>query len=153
MVQKMILGDDFLTDGTITIVGRLTIAFGQLDYVLQITVKRHLNKSFGEGMREAERLQTINALRDRAEWQHGRRVMDQKKEAKFMGLMERISDLYKERQAVIHGLWAKDGQGQVVRIWKRKPQSTDLRHLEKLFKSVQRVTLDLNAFTLPEQSR
>ncbi len=85
--------------------------------------------------------------------QHGLRVMDQEKEAELMGLMERISDPYNERRAVIHGLWAKDGQGQVVRIRKREPQSTDLRDLEKFFNFVQRVPLDLNAFTLPGRSR
>ncbi|MBL6928256.1 MAG: hypothetical protein ISR44_03710 [Rhodospirillales bacterium] len=147
MVQQIELGDDFLSEETFAAVGRLTIAFGQLDYILQITVKRLLQKSFGEGMAQAERLETINALKGRSTELFGLRVMDQASEAKFDKLIEKISGLYKKRQSVIHGFWGKDNQGQVVRIWKRKFQSTNLNDLGHLYEAVKQAVRELDTIT------
>lgn len=146
MVQLMTLGDHFIEPEALRATGRVTIAFGQLEHVLKLLVKRFLDRGFDEGMAYAERLATIQALRNRCSTLHGFKGMDQAREAEFDDLLTQADDLYRRRNSVVHAVWALDHGGKVVRVYRGADLGSNVDELNGLADAAQRVAIRLNDF-------
>ncbi|MCZ6510735.1 MAG: hypothetical protein O7A62_09110 [Alphaproteobacteria bacterium] len=147
--QQIELTTDLPAD-LLMLIGRVTVVFGQLEYVLQLCTKRLSDLDFDTAMSDAEKLKNVHALKNRVDELFQIRSMDQGKEAEFGALIDQIEPLYRRRADVIHGLFAVEQHGRAIHQWKRDAKFAELADLANLHRDARDVMLTLNSITHPK---
>lgn len=142
-----------LPDDILTAIGRLTVSYGQLEYILALTIKRtsSTGMTFEEAHEEAKMLVSIHALAERAYENFRRRTLNQDIEARFHALVADIRDLARRWADVKHALWGIGEDGRVNWVVRGQQAPVDLDQLAQLDEDIC-VTRDaFDQFTSPSE--
>jgi len=149
--------DDHSAD-LLAALGNLVAAYGDLEQVLWLTPKRILNVTLAEWKKtlakpEAERRKKLSSrlksIRDTYEKHHGASVP-----ADVDELLREAMVVDEERHGMIHALWARDMEGDVVRIRLGKRRPADVATVCDLVARVRRSRDRINEYpwTQPQKS-
>ena len=94
-------------------VGKIALRHGQLDYVLRMTVKSILKIPVREALDATDR-QSSRELRDRVKKLAKKKFGESTTLVKLDALLNRSRQATDKRNEVLHSLWAKDLQGNLV---------------------------------------
>ena len=140
-----------LPDDILKAIGRLTISFGQLEYVLALTILRTSSNgmTFEEAHEKAKKLVSIHALAERAYEEFQRRTLDQNIEARFLALVGDVRDLARRWADVKHALWGIGKDGRVNWVVRGQQAPVDIEQLTQLDEDICGTKDALNQLTSP----
>ena len=118
---KWVLTDRFPAP-LLRITGQITIAAGQLDYVLLLAYKRASGKSMKVGMGEAEKIRDVKKLikvikKEFEDW-----TSDAEAHEELSKILEDFWEVYQRRHTVVHGIFVKISDGSLGRFYSDKPK-------------------------------
>jgi hypothetical protein len=96
---------DDLPAETLILVGKIAVAFGQLEYTLALALKRERRLSLSEGITAAERIISRPSLIAAISEARAIRLMDQAKEASMDEILSQVEYVNGRRNALLHGCW------------------------------------------------
>ena len=140
-----------LPDDILMAIGRLTVSFGQLEYVLALTIIRtsSTGMTFGEAHEKAKTLVSIHALAERAYEEFQRRTLDQNIEARLHALVGDVRDLARRWADVKHALWGTGEDGRVNWVARGQQAPVDTELLAQLDEEICATRDALNQLTSP----
>jgi len=115
MVYMSLATDDWEPE-LLQAVGRFVIAFGQLEHVLKLALKRINGRSYEEGMSLAEEIRGNPALCKRIKDDYSIRAMNQGNENFVEQLLNWVVGLAQFRNFLVHGYWHEVVENQERRI-------------------------------------
>ncbi len=129
------------------VTGQITIAAGQLDYVLLLAYKRVRGKGMKIGMEEAEELRDVKKLTKAIKKEFGDWTSDPGAHQELHEILNDYWKAYQRRHTVIHGIFVKMSDGSFGRYYSDKPkvpvksvnygaEVADLRDLRNELRSV-----------------
>jgi hypothetical protein len=98
-------------------IGRITIAWGRLEYVMKLAIKRCLGRPFSEGMLHAEKRRQFSELLKELRGQFAQQTLDKETRALLDKVLAQIEDLNEKRQDIIHSSWTVSPEGH-PRMWR-----------------------------------
>lgn len=126
MAQKGSLIDNW-PDDLLKVVGEITIASGQLEYALELSIKRAAGKPFSQGMQEAANLQDFKAKRRELKRHFADGDHPDKENAELAQILDDAYRIYQQRHTVIHGLFALNEDGAPVPLAKDKTRGVSYK--------------------------
>jgi hypothetical protein len=145
--------DDHSTE-LLAALGKLVAAFGDLEQVLWLTPKRIRNIKLAEwekalgsprAVREIRRNSSVpkmaGSIRETNEKHHGALVS-----ADLDALLSEVTEINKERHEMIHALWVRDMEGNVLRIRLSKSLPADVDTVCDLVTRVRRLRDRINDY-------
>lgn len=95
-----------LPDDIASIVGKIALAFGQLEYVLALAYKREKGMKLAEGIAAAEAMASRVGLSRAISAARAIRVMDQESEVTLDAVLTQFEIVDRRRNDVLHACWA-----------------------------------------------
>ncbi len=147
------LPHDEWEDKILQIVGKITIAFGQLEHVLKLAYKRVIGQPYSEAMDIIDKISGNPALADKLREKFAIQRMDQDLEAEMNKIIDRILKVNRHRNFLIHGYWHKRILDDKLLIGKKgckKPfyiDANSLSRLEALHCEITNIRDTINEFT------
>ena len=102
------------------VVAQITIASGQLEYVLMLAYKRASGKGMKVGMQEAEELRDFKRLSKATKKAFKQKVPNPQVQKELSNILSRAWNAYQDRHTVIHATFAIQ-DGQLKRFFTDKP--------------------------------
>lgn len=121
MARQVDLTDE-LPPELLVLLGRLLVNFGQIEYLLQLSIKRLSGKGLSDGLRDAERLVNLSELCEEAQRLFEQQTMDQGLEGDFRNIITCVKNLNDMRPNVIHGFFGVDQATSDVILVKNRKQ-------------------------------
>lgn len=151
MTYKSLPHDEW-EDKTLQIVGKITIAFGQLEHVLKLAYKRAIGKPYSEAMYIIDKISGNPALADGLRKKFAIQRMDQNLEAEMNKIIDRILKVNGHRNFLIHGYWHKRISDDKLLVVKKgciafHIDANSLSRLEVLHREITNIRDTLNKFT------
>ena len=112
------------------VVGEITIASGQLEYALELSIKRAVGKPFSLGMHEAANLQDFKAKRKELKKLFSDGDRSDKEKDDLAHILNDAYRFYQQRHTVIHGLFALKDDGTPVRLAKDKTRGVSYKGVD-----------------------
>jgi hypothetical protein len=120
MVQKWILIDK-LPDGLFKVIGEITVAAGQLEYVLMLSYKRASGKGMAVGMHKAEELLTVKNLLKELKKDFKQQIPDAAANRELGEIFDTVWKVYQKRHTVVHAVFVETADGKLARFYSDKP--------------------------------
>lgn len=95
-------------------IGKLAIAFGRIEYLLQLVVKDYHGRGFEAGLAKAKS-QNFSRLLEFAEKEFNKSVQDPTERTTFKAFLDRAGNLSDDRNDMLHALWTSDANGDAFR--------------------------------------
>ena len=150
MAYASIPHDDW-GDEIFCVVGRIVIAFGQLEHILKLAYKRTTGKKYKEALDFADKLASNKALAKQLSDKFALRAMHQQLEGEMDKIIGRILKVNELRNVLVHGYWHKrfsSGDLLVVKGGRGWPiTDKTLGELRKLHGEIVAIRDTLNKFT------
>ena len=124
--EKWIFKDEW-PDDVLKVVGEITIAAGQLDYVLYLSYNRASGKEMAVGMPEAEKLQTFKRLSKELKKAFKELVPDAEPNTELKEILHDVRNIYEKRHSVIHGVFVETSVGQPGRFYSDKARNVRVK--------------------------
>jgi len=137
--------------------GNVTARYGQLEYVITLTILRttvsspHSDLDWGKVFAEAKKFSRKQA-EDRAKNGYALRNQAQTSETEFVATLERAKKLSDKRDEFTHCHWYVDEDGKLVRVRQGKAYPVDVTEIGHLGDDLLNVTEAINQFTHPESN-
>ncbi len=139
------------------VVGRIAIAYGQLEHVVKLAYKRITGKTLAEAMDFADQLRSNAHLAAEVKEVFARRAMRQDRESELDDIVKTILEISRIRNFLIHGYWHRKQDTGELRITKDNKRfditETSSQDLNQLYAQIIRVRNALNIFTRRPISR
>ena len=105
-------------DELFSITGKIIIAYGQLEHVLKLALKRVTAISYADAMDIADKFRSNPSLADRVRKEFEKWAMNQHLEAQMHNVVEKIFEVNRFRNIIVHGYWHQKIEDQSLRIVK-----------------------------------
>ena len=102
------------------VVAQITIAAGQLDWVLMLAYKRARGEEMKVGMLAAEELRDFKKLKKETQKYLNEKITDPEVQQELSKILDRAWDAYQKRHTVIHAVFAIQ-DGELKRFYTDKP--------------------------------
>jgi putative protein kinase ArgK-like GTPase of G3E family len=116
---KWVLTDSFPTP-LLRVVAQITVAAGQMDYVLLLAYKRASGKRMAVGMLEAEGFRGLKDLLKAIKKDFKARTSDAVANEELRQILTEVWNVYQERHTVVHAVFVKH-EGELKRFYSDKP--------------------------------
>ena len=154
MTSKWVLTDK-LPDDLLKVIGEITVATGQLEYVLMLSYKRASGKGMVVGMREAEKLRAVKKLLKELKKTFEQQVHNAAANKELGKILEAVWNVYQDRHTVVHAVFVETSTGELARFYSDKPRvivkavdyGVELEKLTTLLDNLRNVRDALNSFT------
>lgn len=105
-------------DDLILVMGKVAIAYGQLEHVLKLAYKRVSGQTYADAMEIADKLRSNPAIAEQLTQAFAKRFMHQELEKKLDHMVERILKVNGIRNHLLHGYWHRKIDSGELRITK-----------------------------------
>ena len=145
-----------LPDELFRVLGNVTARYGQLEYVITVTILRttilspHSDLDWERVFAEARKFKRKQA-EDRAKEGYALLNLAQTSETEFVATLQRAKELSEKRDEITHCHWYVGKDGKLVRVRKGKAYPVDTAEIEQLGDDLLNVTEEINQFTHPER--
>lgn len=146
-----------LSDELFRDLGKVTARYGQLEYVIVVTILRttvpspHSDLDWEKVFAEARKFSRKQA-EDRAKVGYSRLNQAQTSETDFVATLQRAKKLSDKRDEFTHCHWYVDKDGKLVRVREGTAYPVEFAEIEQLGDDLLNVTEEINQFTHPERN-
>tara|TARA_R110000824_G_scaffold341476_1_gene527924 strand:+ start:514 stop:1032 length:519 start_codon:yes stop_codon:yes gene_type:complete len=130
---------------------QMVLGFGQLEYLLALTMKRcQPTMSVPQALEKARKLWRFQSLAKEAEWMFSIQATDQHREGELKALLEKAHELKSIRDKVVHGLWCRDPRiNEWQWIYRGVKEKYSIENFESWTLDLRSIIIGINEITRP----